>query len=69
MSEMTVSNVAKWFLSKESMTPKKLQKIVYYAYAWFLTYSTIISKLGFMVQFVHLCMQNIRLMDIKKFRK
>lgn len=37
MSEMTVFNIAKWFLSKESMTPKKLQKIVYYAYAWFLT--------------------------------
>lgn len=37
MSELTVSNVAKWYLSKASMTPKKLQKIVYYAYAWFLT--------------------------------
>lgn len=37
MSEVTVFDVAKWYLSKASMTPKKLQKIVYYAYAWFLT--------------------------------
>ena len=26
--------VVNYFLSKQSMTPKKLQKIVYYAYAW-----------------------------------
>ena len=30
----TVFDLANWFLSKESMTPKKLQKLVYYAYAW-----------------------------------
>ena len=30
----TVENVADFFLSKESMSPKKLQKLVYYAYAW-----------------------------------
>lgn len=30
-------NVANYFLSKESMTNKKLQKIVYYAYCWTLT--------------------------------
>lgn len=29
-----VSDVAKFFLSKESMSPKKLQKMVYYAYGW-----------------------------------
>lgn len=33
----TVFDVANWFLSKESMTPKKLQKLVYYAYSWYLT--------------------------------
>lgn len=33
----TVFQVADWFLSKSAMTPKKLQKIVYYAYAWTLT--------------------------------
>lgn len=32
-----VDTVANFFLSKESMTPKKLQKICYYAYAWYLT--------------------------------
>lgn len=30
----SVLEVAKWFLSKESMTPKKLQKLTYYAQAW-----------------------------------
>lgn len=29
-----VINVAKWFLSKESMTHKKLQKLCYYSQAW-----------------------------------
>lgn len=33
----TVFQIADWFLSKSAMTPKKLQKIVYYAYAWTLT--------------------------------
>lgn len=33
----TVFDVANWFLEKESMTPKKLQKLVYYAYSWYLT--------------------------------
>ncbi|MGX7091166.1 Panacea domain-containing protein [Hutsoniella sourekii] len=34
-----VEEVISWFLSKESMTPKKLQKMLYYAYSWFLTLS------------------------------
>ena len=32
-----IYDIAKWFLNKSSMTPKKLQKMVYYAYAWFIT--------------------------------
>ena len=32
-----VQKVIDWFLSKEAMTPKKLQKMLYYAYSWFLT--------------------------------
>ena len=34
MTERTIFDVANWFLHKESMTPKKLQKLVYYACAW-----------------------------------
>ena len=30
----TVDNIADFFLSKESISPKKLQKLVYYSYAW-----------------------------------
>lgn len=29
-----ILDIAQWFLSKESMTPKKLQKLTYYAEAW-----------------------------------
>ena len=33
---ITVFDVANWFLSKQSMTHKKLQKLCYYAQAWHL---------------------------------
>lgn len=32
-----VEKIANWFLSKESMTHKKLQKLCYYAQAWYAT--------------------------------
>lgn len=32
----TIQQIAQWFLSKESMTHKKLQKLCYYAQAWHL---------------------------------
>lgn len=36
MEENTYSvfKIADWFLGKADMTPKKLQKLVYYAYSW-----------------------------------
>ncbi|MDX2776654.1 DUF4065 domain-containing protein [Streptomyces caniscabiei] len=35
MSEkVDITDIANWFLSKESMTHKKLQKLCYYAIAW-----------------------------------
>lgn len=39
MSQYTYDEVANWFLSKGEgkISPKKLQKLVYYAYAWTLT--------------------------------
>lgn len=37
MEKLTINDVANYFLSKDSMTPKKLQKMVYYAYAWYIT--------------------------------
>lgn len=33
----SADKVADWFLSKKPVSPKKLQKLVYYAYAWTLT--------------------------------
>ena len=35
-SKLTVFDVANFFSSKERMTHKKLQKLVYYAYAWYI---------------------------------
>lgn len=37
MANVKIGQVAKWFLSKESMTQKRLQKLCYYADAWFYT--------------------------------
>lgn len=37
MIMFSVAKIADWFLSQEPMTPKKIQKMVYYAYAWALT--------------------------------
>lgn len=39
MSQYTYDEVADWFLAKGegTISPKKLQKLVYYAYAWTLT--------------------------------
>ena len=31
---MTLEEVKNWFLSRQSMSPKKLQKMLYYAYSW-----------------------------------
>jgi len=33
----SVQQVATWFLAQSSMSPKKLQKLMYYAYVWVLT--------------------------------
>lgn len=38
MAKYTVYDVADWFLTKDEMSPKKLQKLVYYAYAWTLVF-------------------------------
>lgn len=32
-----VEDVIKYYLAKDAMSPKKLQKILYYAYSWYLT--------------------------------
>lgn len=33
---ITIDTISDYFLSKKGLTPKKLQKLVYYAYAWFI---------------------------------
>ncbi len=33
---ITIDTIANFFLSKKELTPKKIQKLVYYAYAWFI---------------------------------
>lgn len=35
-SEINSYNIADFFLSKSALTPKKIQKLVYYAYSWFI---------------------------------
>lgn len=36
--ESSIEMIARWFLNKSSMSNKKLQKICYYAYAWFIEF-------------------------------
>ena len=36
MNNITIFDIANFFLSKKALTHKKLQKLVYYAYAWFI---------------------------------
>ena len=33
---ITIETIADFFLTKKELTPKKIQKLVYYAYAWFI---------------------------------
>ncbi len=35
-NEINSYNVADFFLTKSELTPKKIQKLVYYAYSWFI---------------------------------
>lgn len=35
---LELNQVINWFLSKQSMSPKKLQKLLYYAYSWGLVF-------------------------------
>lgn len=37
METYKADQIADWFLNQQSMSPKKLQKLLYYAYAWVLT--------------------------------
>jgi len=37
IGKYSIFEIANWFLSKESMAHKKLQKLCYYAQAWFIT--------------------------------
>lgn len=37
-SKYPVKKICEWFLSKESLTPKKLQKLLYFAYSWDLVF-------------------------------
>lgn len=45
---ITINEISDFFLSKEEMTQKKLQKMCYYAYAWYLTlYNKYLFEKGF----------------------
>ena len=35
-NEISAYNIADFFLTKSQLTPKKIQKLVYYAYSWFI---------------------------------
>ena len=49
MNQISIEELANWFLAKESMTHKKLQKVCYYgvAWGWALMDRSVISDDGF----------------------
>ena len=74
MTEMGVEIIAKWFLSKQSMEHKKLQKLCYYAQAWHcaLEGKTLFSETiehGFTALLFLFYTVNINLTAGKKFHK
>lgn len=38
-ANVTPEKVAQYFLMKEKLSPKKIQKLTYYAYAWFIAFN------------------------------
>lgn len=38
IESVTLDSIINWLLNKKAMSPKKLQKMLYYAYAWGLVY-------------------------------
>lgn len=38
-NEIDATTIANYYLTKKELTPKKIQKLVYYAYAWFIALS------------------------------
>ena len=74
---MKALDIANWFLSKESMSPKKIQKLVYYAYSWYLTLmndseeelTNKLLKPGFMVLLYILFIESLKIMDTMKLDK
>ena len=38
-NEINSYNIADFFLTKSELTPKKIQKLVYYAYSWFIAFN------------------------------
>ncbi len=37
-----IEDVANWFLAKDEMSKKKLQKLLYYAYSWLTTVKEVV---------------------------
>jgi uncharacterized phage-associated protein len=54
-SNSRILEVSKWFLAKESMSNKKLQKLCYYAYAWYLVFFNDLESLESSSQLNTLC--------------
>lgn len=68
-NEITGEIIGKYFLTKDNLTQKKVSKLVFYAYSWYvvlnnelkLFYLNKYLKLGCMIQYFHLFMKNINI--------
>lgn len=68
-NEITGEIIRKYFLTKDNLTQKKVSKLVFYAYSWYVVLNNELKlflfdeylKLGCMIRYFHLFMKNINI--------
>lgn len=68
-NEITGEIIGKYFLTKDNLTQKKVSKLVFYAYSWYvvlnnelkLFYLNKYLKFGCMIRYFYLFMKNINI--------
>lgn len=58
----TIDHIASWFLSQEPMSNKKLQKLCYYAYCWYIVFFNDLEAINWA------CPAEIRTLSTEKFQ-
>lgn len=66
-NEITGEIIGKYFLTKDNLTQKKVSKLVFYAYSWYVVLNNELKhlmkylKLGCIIRYFHLFVKNINI--------